>query len=141
MCRILFAKALRIPGFEGGGRLPLGVQTVSPWTPLAELLSLCAQSSWRKQDFLRWRTASLGAPQTFSAGSLPGGSGENLALGSWWPVSGKYHPEFPERGRKQRRLTSETRGRGMRSLLPAHDGEQSDPRWVHPDQLRGCTVS
>ena len=82
MCHILFAKALRIPGFEGGGRLPLGVRTVSPWTPLAELLCLCAQSSRRKQHFLRWRTASLGAPQTFSAGSLPGGSRENLALGS-----------------------------------------------------------
>ena len=55
-------------------------------------------------------------------------SGSHRLEAGFWELFSKHRPEeFPERGRKQRRMTMGTRRPGEASLLPARDREQSDP--------------
>ena len=75
-----------------------------------------------------------GSPSDFLCSLAPRGSRKNLALGShrleagFWELFSEHCPEeFPERGRKQRRMTMGTRRPREASLLPACDREQSDP--------------
>ena len=83
-----------------------------------------------------------GSLSDFLCSLAPRGSGVSLALGShrleagFWELFSKHRPEeFPERGRKQRGMTTETRRPREASLLPARDRERGDPRWGHTAQL------